>query len=211
MTICIIGIIYTSLTTLRKTDFKKIIAYSSVAHMGFVVIGMFSLTVQGIEGSVILMLSHGLVSSALFLMVGIIYDRHHTRVLKYYCGITQGMPIFATGFLFFSLANLGLPGTSSFVGEFLVLIGALYHNTTVAVMISTAVILSAAYSIWFFNRIAMGKRITTHLKTILDVSRREVFVIIPFIFLTLLMGIYPEVFIDSLHTSLKTLLTNAHV
>lgn len=211
LTFCIIGVIYTSLTTLRQTDFKKVIAYTSVAHMGFVVVGMFACNVQGVEGSVILMLSHGFVSSALFLIVGILYDRHHSRVLKYYCGLTQGMPIYATGFLFFSLANLGLPGTSSFIGEFLVLAGALYHNTTVTVMISTAMVFGAAYSIWLFNRVMMGQLILSNIKLILDVTRREVCVMIPFIILTLSMGIYPEMFIEYLHISIKTLILNARV
>lgn len=208
-TIALIGIAYTSLTTLRQVDFKKIIAYTSVAHMGFVVIGMFACTVQGLEGSVILMLSHGIVSSALFLCVGILYDRHHTRVLKYYCGLAQGMPVYATGFLFFSLANLGLPGTSSFIGEFLVLTGTFYHNTFVAVVASTAIVFAAAYSVWVYNRVSFGKNLFTNIKQIFDVNRREVFVMVPFIFLTLLMGVYPEIFLDTIHTSIQTLIFNA--
>lgn len=210
-TIAVLGIAYTSLTTLRQIDFKKVIAYTSVAHMGFVVIGMFACTVQGLEGSVILMLSHGIVSSALFLCVGILYDRHHTRILKYYCGLAQGMPIYATGFLFFSLANLGLPGTSSFVGELLVLTGTFYHNTFVAVLATTAIIFAAAYSLWLYNRVSFGHNFFINIKALFDVNRREVYVMLPFIFLTLFMGIYPEVFIDTIHISVQTLILNAQL
>lgn len=211
-TIALLGIAYTSLTTLRQVDFKKIIAYTSVAHMGFVVVGMFATTVQGLEGSLFLMLSHGIVSSALFLCVGILYDRHHTRILKYYCGLAQGMPIYATGFLFFSLANLGLPGTSSFIGEFLVLVGAFAHNTYVAVLATTAIIFAAAYSLWVYNRVSFGPpNFFYHIAALFDVNRREAYVIVPFIFLTLYMGVYPEVILDTLHISVRTLIINAHI
>lgn len=205
-TIALISIVYTSATTLRQTDLKKVIAYSSVAHMGLVVLGMFAFDAQGLEGAVILMLSHGIVSSALFLCIGVLYDRHHTKVLRYYCGIMQGMPIFATIFLFFSLANLGLPGTSSFVGEFLVLTGTLYHNTFVAVIATLTVVFSAAYSMWLYNRVMCGKSLFNSIKYIYDTNRQEFFVLVPFIFLTLLMGIYPSFFGEVIRGSILELL-----
>jgi NADH:ubiquinone oxidoreductase subunit 4 (subunit M) len=142
-----VAIIYTSLTTLRQIDLKKIIAYSSVAHMNFVTLGIFSLNIYGIEGSIILMLSHGIVSSALFICIGILYDRCHTRIMKYYGGLTITMPIFSIFFFIFILANLSMPGTSSFVGEFLILIGTFEANSTVAFFASFSIVLSAGYSI----------------------------------------------------------------
>jgi NADH:ubiquinone oxidoreductase subunit 4 (subunit M) len=146
-TLSLIAAIYASLTTLRQIDLKKIIAYSSVAHMGFVTIGIFTLNTQGVEGSIILMLSHGLVSSALFLCIGILYDRYKTRILKYYGGLVQVMPIFVIFFFFFSFCNIGFPGTSSFIGELLVLIGAFQSNVFLTVLTSFSIILSACYSI----------------------------------------------------------------
>lgn len=143
----LIAIIYASLTTLRQIDLKKIIAYSSVSHMGFVTIGIFSLNIQGIEGSILLMLSHGLVSSALFLCVGFLYDRYKTRIIKYYSGLVQTMPIFTIFLLFFSFANLGFPGTSSFIGEVLVLIGAFQISTSMVFLAASGTVLAAAYSI----------------------------------------------------------------
>lgn len=143
----LVAAVYASLTTLRQVDLKKIIAYSSVSHMGFVTIGIFTLTVQGIEGSVILMLSHGLVSSALFLCIGVLYDRHHTRIIKYYGGLVQVMPIFTIFLMFFSFANIGFPGTSSFIGEILVLLGSFQVSTILTFFSATSMILGAAYSI----------------------------------------------------------------
>lgn len=146
-TLSLIAIIYASLTTLRQIDLKKIIAYSSVSHMGFVTIGIFTLNTQGIEGSILLMLSHGLVSSALFLCIGFLYDRHKTRFIKYYSGLAQVMPLFSVFFCFFSFANLGFPGTSSFVGEILVLLGSFYVSTTLTFFSSLGMVFGAAYSI----------------------------------------------------------------
>jgi NADH-quinone oxidoreductase subunit M len=143
----LVATVYASLTTLRQVDLKKIIAYSSVAHMGFVTIGIFTLNIQGIEGAIILMLSHGLVSSALFLCIGVLYDRYHTRIIKYYSGLVQVMPIFTIFFLFFSFANIGFPGTSSFVGEVLVLIGSFQISTILTFFSASSMILGAAYSI----------------------------------------------------------------
>jgi proton-translocating NADH-quinone oxidoreductase chain M len=205
-TLSIIAIIYTSLTTLRQVDLKRIIAYSSVAHMGFVTIGMFTLNIQGIEGSMLLMLSHGVVSSALFLCVGVIYDRHKTRIIKYYSGLTVKMPLFSMIFLFFILANMGFPGTSSFVSEFLVLTGSFKSNVFVTTMATTGVIWGAAYSIWLYNRVAFGNIRTSHISAFQDLDRREFMVFAPCIFLVFLMGIYPEIFLNAMHVSITHLI-----
>nr|NP_044801.1 NADH dehydrogenase subunit 4 [Reclinomonas americana]AAD11916.1 NADH dehydrogenase subunit 4 [Reclinomonas americana] len=208
-TMSIIAIIYTSLTTLRQIDLKRIIAYSSVAHMNFVTIGMFSLNMQGLEGSILLMLSHGIVSSALFLCIGVLYDRHKTRLLKYYSGVVQTMPIFATLFMLFTMANISLPGTSSFVGEFLVLIGAFNSNTTVAFFATTGIILGAAYSLWLYNRVAFGNLKIEYIQFFYDVTRREMLVFTPLVILVFVMGIYPEIFLDAMHVSVGNLIEHA--
>nr|AGH24311.1 NADH dehydrogenase subunit 4 [Reclinomonas americana ATCC 50633] len=208
-TMSIIAIIYTSLTTLRQIDLKKIIAYSSVAHMNFVTIGIFSLNMQGVEGSILLMLSHGIVSSALFLCIGVLYDRHKTRLLRYYSGVVQVMPIFATLFMLFTMANISLPGTSSFVGEFLVLIGAFNSNTTVAFLATTGIILGAAYSLWLYNRVVFGSLKIEYIQFFYDVTRREFLVFVPLVILVFVMGIYPDVFLDAMHVSVANLIEHA--
>nr|YP_003275955.1 NADH dehydrogenase subunit 4 [Pleurozia purpurea]ACR19339.1 NADH dehydrogenase subunit 4 [Pleurozia purpurea]QIA60762.1 NADH dehydrogenase subunit 4 [Pleurozia purpurea] len=201
----VIAIIYTSLTTIRQIDLKKIIAYSSVAHMNFVTIGMFSLNIQGIEGSILLMLSHGLVSSALFLCVGALYDRHKTRIVKYYGGLVSTMPIFSTIFLFFTLANMSLPGTSSFIGEFLILVGAFQRNSLVATLAALGMILGAAYSLWLYNRVVFGNFKPNFILKFSDLNRREVLIFLPFIAGVIWMGVYPEVFLECMHTSVSNL------
>ena len=208
-TISSIAIIYTSLTTIRQVDLKKIIAYSSVAHMNFVTLGLFSLNVQGVEGSIMLMLSHGIVSPALFLLVGSLYDRHKTRLLRYYGGIARTMPVFATLFLFFTMANISLPGLSSFVGEFLVLTAAFQSNTFAAIMAATGMIFGAAYALWLCNRLIYGFAKTEYIAAYSDLSRREVFIFLPFLFFTLLMGILPQPFLDVLHSSVGNVLQHA--
>lgn len=210
-TMSVIAVIYTSLTTLRQIDLKKIIAYSSVAHMGFVTLGLFSLNVQGIEGAILLMLSHGLVSSALFLCVGVLYDRYHTRLIKYYGGLAQTMPLFAILFLFFILGNLSLPGTSSFIGEFLVLAGLFQSNTTIAFLASTGIILGAAYSIWLYNRVAFGPLTTEYIHIYMDITKREFFIFSPFVLLILIMGILPEIFLNPMHASVTHLIESLPV
>nr|YP_011017031.1 NADH dehydrogenase subunit 4 [Gracilaria hainanensis]WQB61709.1 NADH dehydrogenase subunit 4 [Gracilaria hainanensis] len=205
-TLSIVAILYASLTTLRQVDLKKIIAYSSVSHMGFVTIGIFSLNLQGIEGSILLMLSHGLVSSALFLCVGILYDRYKTRILKYYSGLMQVMPIFGIFFLFFTFANLGFPGTSSFIGELLVLVGAFQINRILTFFASIGMILGAAYSIWLFNRINFGVLRTQYFNSFQDVSRREFWILLPLAFLILWMGVYPVSFLREFHFSVLSLI-----
>jgi proton-translocating NADH-quinone oxidoreductase chain M len=205
-TMSIIAIIYTSLTTLRQIDLKKIIAYSSVAHMNFVTLGLFSLNAQGIEGSVLLMLSHGLISPALFLCVGILYDRHKTRLLRYYAGCGRTMPVFALLFVFFTMANISLPGTSSFIGEFLVLVGAYQSNSFVAFMAATGMILGAAYALWLCNRLVYGIIKPHFISTFSDISRREFFMLLPFVLTIVWMGVYPEPFLDTIHCSTSNLL-----
>jgi len=203
-TLSVIAIIYTSLTTLRQIDLKKIIAYASVGHMNFVTLGIFSSSIQGIEGSILVMLSHGIVSSALFLCVGIIYDRYKTRIIKYYRGLVIVMPIFSVSFLIFSLSNISIPGSSSFIGEFLILNGAYQNNSIMTLMASIGMILGAAYTLWLYNRIIFGT-ISNFIKKYNDLNKREFMIIIPFIFLILFMGIYPDIFLDPLHGSVTLL------
>lgn len=207
-TLSVIAIIYTSLTTLRQIDLKKIIAYSSVAHMNFVTLGLFSLNAQGIEGSILLMISHGLVSPALFLCVGILYDRHKTRLLRYYSGCGRTMPLFAVLFVFFTMANISLPGTSSFIGEFLVFVGAYQTNTFITVLAATGIILGAAYGLWVCNRVLFGVVKPHFLPAFSDVSRREFFMLLPFVAGILWIGIYPEPFLEALHCSVSNLLAH---
>lgn len=204
----VLAIIYTSLTTLRQIDLKKIIAYASVGHMNFVTLGLFSLTLQGIEGSILVMLSHGIVSSALFLCIGIIYDRYKTRILKYYRGLTLTMPLFSIFFFIFTLANISVPGTSSFIGEFLILTGAYQANVIATVLASTGIILGAAYSIWLYNRVAFGT-LTNYILKFNDISKREFMILIPFLLLVFVMGIYPNLFLDSIHASVSYLIEMA--
>jgi proton-translocating NADH-quinone oxidoreductase chain M len=205
-TMSVIGVIYASLTTLRQIDLKKIIAYSSVAHMGFVTLGLFSLNVQGVEGSILLMLSHGLVSGALFLCIGCLYDRHKTRLVKYYGGCVHVMPLFSVLFLFFTLGNLSLPGTSSFIGEFLILTGAFQTNPFLTTLAALGMILGGAYSLWLYNRVVFGNFKPHYMTNFADVNRREFFLFLPFVACVLWMGIYPEVFLDAMHCSVLNLI-----
>jgi proton-translocating NADH-quinone oxidoreductase chain M len=208
-TLAILGVIYTSLTAIRQTDFKRIIAYTSVAHMNIVMIGIYSFNIIGLGGSILQSVSHGFVSSALFLVIGVVYDRFHTRLIKYYSGLVHIMPLYAIIFLFFTMANIALPGTSSFVGEFLILTGSLKENTTVTFLGATGMILGGAYSLWLLNRVIYGNLKTDdghlHLKYFYDVNRREFYVFFPLILGTLLMGIYPKIFLDPLDASLLNL------
>jgi len=178
--ISIIGIIYTSLTAIRQTDFKRIIAYTSIAHMNLVIVGLFSFNSNGIEGAVLQSISHGFISSALFLIIGVVYDRYHTRMIKYYSGLVHLMPIYTIIFLFFTLANIGFPGTGSFIGEFLILLGSFIKNTTVTVLGATGMVLGGCYSLWLYNRIAYGNIKTQYLKIFMDLNKREFFFICSF-------------------------------
>lgn len=205
-TLSIVAVIYTSLVALAQHDMKKLIAYSSVAHMGFVTIGTFTLTVQGVEGAIYQMLSHGIVSAALFLIVGVVYDRIHSREITMYGGLVERMPIYALTFMLFMLASVGLPGTGGFVGEFLVLVGAFKVNTWVAAFAALGVILGAAYMLYLYRRVIFGVLEQDHLKKIKDMSTREVLVFAPLVILTLWMGIYPPSFLDFMHVSVTNLL-----
>lgn len=205
-TMAIIAIIYTSLTAIRQTDIKRIIAYASVAHMNLILLGLFSLNIQGIEGSILQMLSHGLVSSALFLCVGILYDRYHTRLVSYYSGIVQVMPIFVCFFLLYILSNIALPGTSSFTGELLILVGIFQENVTATFFGATGIILGGAYSLWLFNRIAFGNISNEFLKNFNDVSLKEFLIHIPLSISILIMGIYPKIFLEPMHSSIFNLI-----
>jgi NADH-quinone oxidoreductase subunit M len=202
----IVAIIYTSLVALAQEDVKKLIAYSSVAHMGFVTIGVFTLTMQGLQGGIFQMLSHGIVSAALFLCVGVIYDRMHTREIAAFGGLADRMPLYAFCFMVFTLANVGLPGTSGFVGEFLSLAGAYRVNTWVAFLATTGVILSVAYALWLYRRIIFGKLEKASLKSISDLTWREVVVMTPLVVLTILFGFYPAPILDVSATSVETLI-----
>ena len=206
-----IAVIYTSLTAIRQTDLKRIIAYASVAHMNLVLIGMFVFNTQGLEGSILQQLSHGLVSGALFLCVGVLYDRHHTRLVKYYSGLAHTMPVYTSIFMFFSMANIALPGTSSFIGEFLILVGAFQTNTTVCALSATGMILGGGYSLWLFNRVAFGNIKIQYMSQFSDINRREMATLLPLIILTLVMGIYPEIFLDPMHVSCNNLLEHLNI
>ena len=205
-TLSIIAVVYTSLVALVQEDMKKLIAYSSVAHMGFVTIGAFTLTIQGVEGAIYVMLSHGIVSAALFLIVGVVYDRIHSRDIEVYGGLVHRMPSYALTFMFFMLASVGLPGTGGFIGEFLVLLGAFQVNAWVCALAALGVILGAAYMLYLYRRIIFGELTKDVLKNIADMSPREWAVFAPLIILTLWMGIYPLPFLDIMHVSVENLL-----
>ena len=202
----VIAIVYTSLVAMVQEDMKKLIAYSSVAHMGFVTIGIYVMNLQGVQGSIFQMLSHGIVSAALFLCVGVVYDRMHTREIAAYGGLVHRMPRYAFTFMFFTLASVGLPGLSGFVGEFLVLIGAFKANTWVAFLASTGLILGAAYALWLYRKIIFGELTKDSLKTILDMNKREIAVFLPLVLITLWMGIYPASFLDPMAPAVDKLI-----
>ncbi|MFV0301040.1 MAG: NADH-quinone oxidoreductase subunit M, partial [Paracoccus sp. (in: a-proteobacteria)] len=205
-----IAIVYTSLVALAQSDMKKLIAYSSVAHMGYVTMGVFAANQPGLDGAIFQMLSHGFISGALFLCVGVIYDRMHTREIDAYGGLVNRMPVYALVFMFFTLANVGLPGTSGFVGEFLTLLGTYRANTVVAFVAATGVILSAAYALWLYRRVTLGALIKESLKTIADMTPREKWVFAPLIAMTLLLGVYPRLVTDITGPSVAALLQDVH-
>lgn len=201
-----VAIVYTSLVALMQEDIKKLIAYSSVAHMGFVTMGIFAANQQGVDGAIFQMISHGFISGALFLCVGVIYDRMHTREIKFYGGLVTRMPVYATIFLFFTMGNVGLPGTSGFVGEFLTMMGAFKANTWAAFVAATGVILSAGYALWLYRRVVFGTIENEALEGIEDVSRREFWIFVPLIALTLFFGIYANAAIDVFSPAVEDLL-----
>jgi len=201
--LAIIGIVYTSFTAIRQTDFKRIIAYTSVAHMNLVMVGLFSFNTIGLEGAILQSLSHGFVASALFLIIGIVYERHHTRMVKYYGGLVHTMPLYTFIFLFFTMSNIGLPGTGSFVGEFLILAGSFKTNSTATVISATSMIVGGCYSLWLFNRISYGNLKIQYLKDYIDINKREAFIFLPLISGTIAIGLYPEIFLNSMHMSVN--------
>ncbi|MGN6584768.1 MAG: NADH-quinone oxidoreductase subunit M [Rhizobiaceae bacterium] len=207
-TLSVVAIIYTSLVALMQDDMKKLIAYSSVAHMGFVTMGIFVMNTQGLQGALFLMLSHGLVSGALFLCVGVIYDRMHTREIAAYGGLVNNMPKYAVALMVFTMANVGLPGTSGFVGEFLTLLGAFRFNTWVAFFATTGVILSAAYALWLYRRVIFGVLDKDSLKGLLDLSAREKSILYPLIILVVFFGFYPAPVLNATSASVDNLLHN---
>ncbi len=200
-----IAIVYTSLVALMQEDMKKLIAYSSVAHMGFVTMGIFAANQQGLDGAIFQMISHGFISGALFLAVGVIYDRMHTREIVAYGGLINRMPVYAAIFLLFTMANVGLPGTSGFVGEFLTFMAVFQVNTWVALFAATGVILSAGYALWLFRRVVMGELIKESLKSIKDMDRREKTLMAPLVVMTLLLGVYPALVTDIIGPSVSAL------
>ena len=204
----VVAIIYTALVALVQEDMKKLIAYSSVAHMGFVTMGLFALTAQGVGGGIFQMVSHGIVSAALFLCVGIVYDRMHTREIAAYGGLVNRMPLYAFVFMVFTLANVGLPGTSGFVGEFLSLIGTFRVNNWVATLATLGTILSAAYALWLYRKIIFGKLEKATLFTIKDVGWREIAIMAPLVVLTIVFGVYPNLVLDISSASVMQLIDN---
>ncbi|WP_103871874.1 NADH-quinone oxidoreductase subunit M [Bosea lathyri] len=204
----VVAIVYTSLVALMQEDIKKLIAYSSVAHMGFVTMGLFTLTPQGIQGAMFQMVSHGLVSGALFLCVGVIYDRMHTREIAAYGGLVNRMPVYAVIFMIFTMANVGLPGTAGFVGEFLTLLGAFKANPWVAFMATSGVILSAAYALWLYRRVVFGELVKPELKGIADLNVREAVILVPLVLLTIWYGIRPGTILDAFAAPTEALIKN---
>jgi NADH-quinone oxidoreductase subunit M len=209
-TLSIVAIVYTSLVAMMQEDMKKLIAYSSVAHMGFVTMGIFTLNRQGIDGALFQMISHGIVSGALFLCVGVVYDRMHTREIKAYGGLVNRMPLYALTFMVFTMANVGLPGTSGFVGEFLTLMGAFQNNTWVAFFATTGVILSAGYALWLYRRVVFGKLEKASLKHITDMTPREALALVPLIVLTIFFGVYPSPILDVFGASVESLMAGVN-
>jgi NADH-quinone oxidoreductase subunit M len=207
-TLSIVAIIYTSLVALMQEDMKKLIAYSSVAHMGYVTMGIFAANAQGLQGAIFQMLSHGLVSGALFLCVGVIYDRMHTREIAAYGGLVNNMPKYAVAFLIFTMANVGLPGTSSFVGEFLTLMGAFRVNTWVAFFATLGVILSAAYGLWLYRRVIFGTLDKESLKSLLDLTTREKAILYPLVILVIFYGVYPKPVFNATAVSVDALIAD---
>jgi NADH-quinone oxidoreductase subunit M len=205
-----IAIVYTSLVALAQSDMKKLIAYSSVAHMGYVTAGIFAANQQGLDGAIFQMISHGFISGALFLCVGVIYDRMHTREIEADGGLVNKMPVYALIFMLFTLANVGLPGTSGFVGEFLTLVDIFQANTWVAAVATSGVILSAAYALWLYRRVVLGDLIKESLKSITDMTGREKAIFAPLVVMTILLGVYPALVTDIIGPSVSALLTNYH-
>src|SRR5690554_22329 len=199
-TLSVLGIIFTSLTAIRQTDFKRIIAYSSVAHMNLVMMGIFSFNIAGLEGSILQSLSHGFVASALFFLIGVLYDRYHSRLIIYYGGLVHMMPLYTIIFLFFTMANIALPGTSSFIGEFLIISGIFKFNFIGAILCTTSMILGGCYSLWVYNRISYGNLKIDYISAFKDINLREFSILIPLLIGSLILGLYPNSVLNFIHS-----------
>jgi NADH-quinone oxidoreductase subunit M len=206
--LAVIGIVYGALVSLVQPDFKKLVAYSSVSHLGFVMLGIFALTVQSVQGALMVMINHGISTGALFFLIGMIYERRHTRLIEAYGGIARVVPMFAALLTVVTFSSIGVPGTNGFVGEFLVLVGAYQANSWVAFLTTTGIILGAAYMLWLYRRIIFGKLEREDLKKIMDLSGRESLIFLPLIFVVLWMGIHPQPFFDIIHGSVANLIDN---
>ena len=205
-TLAIISIIYASLTTIRQIDMKRIIAYSSIAHMNLVVLGIFSGNIQGVAGSLFLMIAHGIVSSALFFLIGVIYDKYGTRIIYYYGGLVQTMPLFSVQLLIFSLSNIGLPITCNFIGELIVFVGLIDRNFSILFISVTGVILSVLYTMFFCNRVIFGNLNANYVYIYKDMTYRELCIIYPLTFLTFLLGIFPDLIFDTILVSVSLII-----
>lgn len=208
-TLSLLGVIYGSLSTIRQIDLKRIIAYSSVAHMNLVMLGLFSNNQQGVEGAIYLMIGHGVVSTALFFCVGVMYDRYHSRLLRYYGGLVTVMPLFSSAFFVFTLANMSFPGTSNFIGELLLFLGVFSKNSTVLIFSTAGIVLSAVYSVWLYNRVAFGTLKTRHIQRFTDLNRREAAVLISLLVPMVLLGVSSPFVIDFIHLPVKEILLAA--
>jgi NADH-quinone oxidoreductase subunit M len=206
ITLSLIAVIYIGMVAIVQDDMKKLVAYSSVAHMGFVTLGFFIFNTAGVEGAIVQMVSHGFVSAAMFLCIGVLYDRMHSRQISDYGGVINTMPRFVTFFVFFSMANAGLPATSGFVGEFMVIMGAVQFNFWIGLLAATALILGASYSLWMVKRVAFGDVANDHVRDLKDLSNREFFILGIMALAVLYMGIHPKPFTDVMHTSVEALL-----
>ena len=206
MTLAVIGIVYGALVAMVQPDLKKLVAYSSVSHLGFVVLGMFAFNVQGTEGAIYQMLNHGLSTGALFLLVGIIYEQRHTRLISEYGGLWKQVPVYASIFLFVMLSSIGLPGLNGFVGEFLILLGTFKANTLAGVIAVSGVVLGAVYMLWMFQRVIFGPLTNAANQTLRDLNRREILIFVPILVLMLFMGLYPNPFLSRMEKSVEAML-----
>jgi len=205
-TLSVLGIIYASFTAIRQTDIKRIVAYTSVAHMNVVMLGIFSFNNIGMEGAILQSLSHGFVASALFVLIGVVYERYKTRIVKYYGGFVHTMPLYSTIFLFFTMANIGFPGTSGFIGEFLILAGSFKVNTSVTFFGATGMVLGGCYALWLLNRIIFGNLKNHNFSKTIDLNKREIFIFAPLVFYTMLLGILPNICLCTIHESVNRLI-----
>ena len=209
-TVSLIGIVYASFTAIRQTDFKRIIAYTSVAHMNVVMLGIFSFNNIGVEGALLQSLSHGFVASALFVIIGVVYERYKTRLVKYYGGLVHTMPLYVSMFLFFTMANIGFPGTSGFIGEFLIFAGSFKVNSSVTFFGAIGMVLGGCYALWLFNRIAYGNLKSLYIKNTLDINKREFYIFLPLIYYTMIFGLMPDPYLNSIHMSVNNLIENMY-